>query len=132
MCRGKSYAAAKSRTGRLGLEKKKRWQGANPRPIDLKASALPLHHSNLWFIVSYLMISALKFKRLTSTPLRHVGPSLRYIIYKMGIRRLKLKAENRGSTPASPFSFSDVDIGDAFQIIIQMPVASCLLSLTYD
>ena len=37
-----------------------------------------------------------------------------------------------GSRPASPFSFSDIDVGDAFQIIIHMPVASCLLSLTYD
>ena len=37
-----------------------------------------------------------------------------------------------GSHPASPFSFSDIDVGDAFQIIIHMPVASCLLSLTYD
>ena len=37
-----------------------------------------------------------------------------------------------GLRPASPFSFSDIDVGDAFQIIIHMPVSSCLLSLTYD
>ena len=104
MCRGKSYAAAKSRTRRLGLEKKKRWQGANPRPIDLKASALPLHHSNLWFIVSYLMISALKFKRLTSTPLRPVGPSLRYIIYKMG-KVPEIKSRDPRFDSRQPFLF---------------------------
>ena len=46
--------------------------------------------------------------------------------------RWRSKPQVLGSTPASPFSFSDVDIGDAFQIIIHMPVASCLLSLTYD
>ena len=48
------------------------------------------------------------------------------------VGRWRSKPQVLGSTPASPFSFSDVDIGDAFQIIIHMPVASCLLSLTYD
>ena len=48
------------------------------------------------------------------------------------VGRWRSKPQVVGSRPASPFSFSDVDIGDAFQIIIHMPVASCLLSLTYD
>ena len=41
--------------------------------------------------------------------------------------RWRSKPQELGSTPATPFSFSDVHIGDAFQIIIHMPVASCLL-----
>ena len=47
--RGKSYAAAKSRTRRLRLKKTKHVRGANPRPIVLNASTLPLHHCDLLY-----------------------------------------------------------------------------------
>ena len=49
MCRGKSYAAVKRRTRRLGVsvKKTKRGRGANERPMVLNASARPLHHSDL-------------------------------------------------------------------------------------
>ena len=54
MCRGKSYVPAKRRTHRLRLKKTKCVRGANPRPMVLNASALPLHHSDLLYFVSSL------------------------------------------------------------------------------
>ena len=35
--------------------KKKGWRGANPRPMVLNASALPLHHSDLMFHVYHII-----------------------------------------------------------------------------
>ena len=54
--RCKSYAAVNSRTRHLRLKKNKRWWGANPRPIDWNASALPLHHSDLLY---FYLLSAI-------------------------------------------------------------------------
>ena len=39
---------------RLRVKKTKRCRGANPQPVGLNASALPLHHSDLQFLVSSL------------------------------------------------------------------------------
>ena len=40
--------------GRRRVKKRKGWRGVNPRPMVLRASALPLHHSDLMYFVSSL------------------------------------------------------------------------------
>ena len=77
------------------VKKTKRWRGANPRPVVLNDSALPVHHSDMLYfsplcdnMIYYLNADlcfeiVLTFQRLTPTSLRPVGLSLRYIIYEL-------------------------------------------------
>ena len=64
-----------------------------------------------------------------------LAPRQRFVFFPRRRTRRRVKytfrSTDRRFAPDS-FSFSDIDIGEAFQFIIHMPVASCHLSSTYD
>ena len=106
--RGKSYAATKIRMRCLRLKRRKRGRGANPRPMVLKVSALPLHHAYLSFLVS--------------SP-----PCIIYNLKRFAYMSTCKKYTLAGLEP--PIS------GFKFQCLTPMPLrpaVSCLFSAIYD
>ena len=84
------------------MKKTKQLRGANPRPMALNASALPLPHSDLLVHIHYI-----------------IEDRRRNISGRSGVvvGRWRSKPQVAGSRLDSALSFSHVDVGDAFQFI---------------
>ena len=116
----------------LHVKKRKRWRGANPRPMVLNDSALPLRHSNLQCLVQFINHReeikynssewcsgrALAFKTIG----RGFAPRQRFVFFTRRRRRRVsiFQSDIGGLPPASALSFSHVNVGDAFQFINHM------------
>ena len=85
---------------RLRVKKTMCWGGANPRPMVLNASALPIHHSDLLF---QIISSRVEIKYNRSECCRG--------------KALAFKTKGRGFAPRQILSCSHVYVGDAFQLI---------------